>query len=61
MQIIPKTFAFNVYKVKTLGKLNPLIIAFSCGIPLPAAARLILLIQYCAEIAANNEIEIQIK
>ena len=38
--IIPKIFAIPVFKLKTLGILNPVIIALSYGIPLPDAARL---------------------
>ena len=55
MPIIPKIFATPVLKLNTLGILNPVIIAFSYGIPLPDAARLTLLTKYCAKATAINE------
>jgi len=56
MPIIPKIFAIPVLKLNTLGILNPAIIAFSYGIPLPDAARLTLLTKYCAKATAINEV-----
>jgi len=36
--VIPNVLATNVLNVRFPGKLTPLIIAFTCGIPLPADA-----------------------
>jgi hypothetical protein len=44
-----------VLKLNTLGILNPVMIAFSYGIPLPDAARLTLLTKYYAKATATSE------